>query len=247
MNDVTVYDLGSVDAAPTIGDVSGAVPHRAASHGASERNAGYQRTMLRPSPMAPRPAIDLAANVNLFVPGAERFVRGDAAAGLAILATLGLAVALGWAIVETLGRLTATFELFGISRGAALWSLGGAYGLAALTHVIAVVRAEPSAARAPHPVAAGMASAFVPGWGQVLNGDRARAALFIVLAWTVGATWLLASPAVTAMLDTGNLFLPEPLAVAASAGVRWTAAAVVWAIGVYDATQRATVRRAQEW
>jgi len=125
----------------------------------------------------------------------------------------------------------------------AVWSVAGLFVCAAFLHLWSVLGSGSSEVRAPHPVICGVASALLPGWGQLLNGHLTRAALFLAGLWVVGAIWLLASPPAAAVLEAQGLYLPTALAYATSSAVRWTLPAVVWSLAVYDATASAAAGR----
>lgn len=236
-----VYDLGEVSTASS--------PSRPV------RLEPPQATMPRITRVQPRPVprpresrSHVAGSLSVFIPGSGHLVRGDFGLGLFFVTMMAFVGTLGWAILETLPRLTGTLELLGHPRAAAAWFLAALYACAAWLYVASVVSSTPSweftSARGDvHPALAGVASAIFPGWGQVLNGDRWRAALFMALLWISGAAWLLVSPQAQELLSELRLYLPEPVRVMTTPVVRWTLPAVVWALAVYDAASRAYGRR----
>ena len=191
---------------------------------------------------------NLAGSLSMFVPGSGQMIRGDFGLGLFFVSMLAFIATLGWAIVATLPRLTETLELLGHPSAAAAWFLAGLYVCVVLLHIGSVMSASPTwefsnVCSAVHPAVAGSASAIFPGWGQVLNGDRRRAALFMTLVWVAGAAWLLVSPPAQHLLSELRLYLPEPVRIMTTPVARWTLPAVVWALAVYDAASRAYGRR----
>jgi TM2 domain-containing membrane protein YozV len=180
----------------------------------------------------------------LFVPGAGQLVRGEVALGLFFLSSLALMASLGWAFVITLDRITATLRVLDFPGAPAVWALTAFFVVAAALHMAGILSANPhTEPRTPHPVAAGVASAIVPGWGQILNGSYKRACLFVGSLWLIAAIWILASPVVQSSLASLRLFIPPEILLFCSPAVRFTAPAVVWALSIYDAAATAAGRR----
>ena len=189
--------------------------------------------------------------LSLFVPGAGQLVRGETTLGLFLLTSTLFLLSLAWALLDTLDRLAGTLELLGISVVLAFWILGGIYVFTGLFHLTAVVTSiEPAGRAGPivyHPALTGAASALVPGWGQLLNGERVRTMLFIAGIWIAGGVWLVLSPAATELF---NVYLPAVSSweqAARRPGLLWAARytfpAVVWALAVYDAAASSANRR----
>jgi len=153
--------------------------------------------------------------------------------------------------VKTIDRLAPTLQLLGYPVTLVFWSLGVAFVLAAALHLAAVWTAEGKSSTGArpcrHPLLTGGASLLVPGWGQVLNGDRMRAMLFLGGCWFVAAAWILASRPAT---DLFNTYLPvvapwegsvrAPLVLWT---LKWTAPVVVWSLAIYDAAASASSRK----
>jgi hypothetical protein len=191
---------------------------------------------------------NVAGSLSLFVPGSSQIVRGDVAGGFFFLSCFGFVAALGWAVIATLPRLSGTLEVLGQSRAALMWLLGALYAIAGVLHLVCVMSANPqwfvaTSLRTVHPVVAGTASTIFPGWGQILNGDRARAVFFLACMWFVGAAWLLVSPPVQTLMAELALYLPAPIHALTSPIARWTLPAVVWSLAIYDAASRAERNR----
>lgn len=178
----------------------------------------------------------------LFVPGAGHVLRGRFATGLFFLASVGFLGTLAWALLGTLDRLGPTLTLLGLPSAGGVWVLGIAFVLTAALHVASVVGAVQDGS-SPGPVAAGLASGLVPGWGQALSGRRWSAALFLTSCWVVVAAWVLVSPPVRTLLDSQGLALPGALALLSSPVARWSLPAVIWTLAVYDAAMRAARSR----
>jgi hypothetical protein len=170
--------------------------------------------------------------------------------GLFYVSTLAFLGALSAAILETVDRLVPTLELLGRSTAWVCWMLGVAFVLGAALHLAAVWTAwrpgDGREYRALHPAVPAAASLIVPGWGQVLNGDRLRAMLFLGGCWIVAGTWILSSAWAT---DLFNTYAPvvAPWEQSARAPLamwtlRWTAPVVLWSLAVYDAMASAAAR-----
>lgn len=244
MQDSTdVYDLGNIgfDDGPASGSVKPRPKDRREAAATRSPAPGLEL------PTAPGPGPGLVASLSMFLPGFGQIVAGDAARGLCFLLTTGWAVATGWAIVVSLDRLLPTLDLLDVPRG----TVAAALGLAALAatgiHVGSVWHAhalrDGRGRVQPHPVAAGLASTVVPGWGQVLGGHRVRAACFLSALWVIGAAWLLATPAGTTLLKEIGVGLPPgardgwgPIALV-------TAPILVWVLAIYDAAAGAVAAR----
>jgi hypothetical protein len=254
MQDTTVYDLGEVesDSAPTLASVQSdrvatqAAPPRAAEARTAIR-AESARTSFAPQAYAPPPAsgFDFAGSLSLFAPGAGHLFQRQWSAGLFYLSSLAFLGVLGWAVLGTLDRVTGTLAVLELPRELGVWALGSLYVVAAILHLWNVLSCSASGGyrESSHPVLAGVASAVLPGWGQVLNGDTKRAALFVGGLWVIGAAWLLAAPSTHALLESLELHLPPALSLFSSAAVRWTLPAVIWSLAVYDAAASAAARR----
>ena len=118
--------------------------------------------------------------------------------------------------------------------------------LAAATHLWSVgdavhVRGE------YHPAVPAVASAIVPGWGQILNAHRGRALVFLAGVWGVGLVWLVTSKPATELFNAVLPAVPaweglvrQPTIVWAA---RWTFPLLVWSLAIYDAATAAARRR----
>ena len=238
----SAYDLGNLDLG--IARDPGPDVAQAAQRSSAIRD---QRTVVDHrrvrSAGVPSPAFDVCGSLSIFVPGSGQILRGEVAIGLFFLVTVAFFGTLVWAIVGTLESLAATLDVLGYPAAAAVWMLGALFAATGLMHLACVWNAGSEAARAPHAVLAGVASLMVPGWGQILNGDRLRAALFLGLLWVVAAGWILVSPPAERLFTELGLYLPLWTQVLSAPIVRWTLPAVVWTLSVYDAAFRAAHRR----
>lgn len=242
---IGVYDLGEV----VLGDAP-----------APSRDASEMPRSSRPTPAprarstrnqtvehADRAGPGLTGSLSLFLPGAGQMLAGEPAQGLFFVSGIGFAFAALHALVATLDRLFPTLDVLEMPRAVVGAALGVLLLAAAALHVTAVVHAHSLQAHrhqaAPHPLVAALASALVPGWGQILVGHRARAAFFLGGLWLIAMAWLVATPAGFGVLRSLGLEVPR--------GVRdgWgpialvTAPALVWALATYDAGIGAVVRR----
>ncbi len=231
-----VYDLGDVD---------GGVGQRQPAFASPDPNRASTAAFVAP---APNPPLDWVGSLSLFVPGSAQILGGHFSVGLCLLCCMTFLGTLAWALLDGLERLIATLGVLGYPTEFALWGLGAVCLGACLFHVLGVLTrpddedyGRPRVA--PHPAIPAVASALVPGWGQVLNGDRKRAAVFVMGLWAVAAAWILASTPARELLDNHGFFLPRGLEVFGSPAVRWTLPPVVWALAVYDSATSAAARR----
>jgi len=235
MSDEAVYDLGEVD--------SEFRRSRPTAVQAVGRDPRHRRMLERQVGGGWEGLLDAGqTGIALFVPGAGHVLRSRFATGLFFLSAIGFLVTLGWALLGTLDRLGPTLALLGLPRAGGVWALGGLFVLGAALHVASVVGAIDEGA-SPGPIAAGVASGLIPGWGQALSGRRLSAALFLIGCWIVAAAWVLVLPPVRTLLSSQGLELPRALVLLSSPVVRWSLPAVIWTLAVYDAAVRAARSR----
>jgi hypothetical protein len=268
--DHAVYDLGEVDhAAPApvsatavasnpglpVEDVVGSAAaevRRAAVAPASPTRVTRQPARPRPSRVARgwQPGPGLTGSLSVIFPGTGQIVAGEAGIGLFLIAAAGFVAAVGWAVLATFDRMIPTLELLEMPASWPMWSLVGLFACAAAIHVFGAVHAQGlgvhyEPARTPHPVVSGIASAILPGWGQLLNGHRVRAALLLAGVWLLAAMALLVSapvhPAIQELTATAAATVPLKL----GRGILITVAAVGWSLAVYDGVAGAMSRRRQ--
>jgi len=235
------YDLGNLDRGKSDPSPSTEAPSRL------DPPAGTRevRRRSRPSFATVRPGSgrSLGESLSILLPGSGQMVRGDVAVGLFFLASFGFVVTLAWAVTGSVDRLAGTLSLLGYPPAVAAWILCGLFATAAILHLGCVLNAGSGLESARKPAVAGVASLVIPGWGQLLNGDRLRAVFFLGLLWLVGAGWLLVSPSAQRLLADLHLYLPPWASILAAPAVRWTLPAIVWTLSVYDAASRAAGRR----
>lgn len=229
-----IYDLGEVAAAPAV---------------RPRRSRFGPPTAVRPLAGVRGPG--LSGTLALFVPGAGQLIRGQVGLGLFFLAWTGFLSAFVWAVLATFDRIAPTLALFEMPLAVPFGVLAASYALAATLHVASVVHATAPVSGGdpprPHPVISGVASGLIPGWGQILNGDRVRSALFLTAAWTVAGVWVAGSPSATGFFNT-HLPAVSPWEQALRVPfVAWTARftlpAVIWILAVYDAAASAAHSR----
>jgi hypothetical protein len=232
--DSAVYDLGDLDHGAS-------EPGRGRS--APERRAGLREVRRHPtaSVRSARPwtARNFGHSLSVLVPGSGQIIRGDHSKGLFFLTSLALVASLAWAVTASVERMAATLALLGLPSAVAVWALAALFVAAAVLHLGCVLDAGSGSVPARNPVVAAIASGVVPGWGQILNGDRVRAVFFIGMLWLAGAGWILVSPAAENLMADLRLYLPTWASVLATPAVRWTLPAIVWTLAVYDAASRA--------
>ena len=233
------YDLGELE--------SKSAPHALEPAPYSHRGP---RTSLRTALRGHTGKADLGsvlpASLSLFLPGSGQIVQGKVTLGVFFLVLTAFIGTLGWAVLVALDRLTGTLSLLGYPPAAAVWTLGVLYVAAALVHIGNVLSTAPSSTdrgASPHPVLAGAASLILPGWGQILNGNRMRAVLFLGSLWFVAALWILALPPAGPLMESVGFHLPPALKVLSAPLVRRLAPALIWALAVYDSAVSATSRR----
>lgn len=254
----TVYDLGelsdgsaaSIRPAHAQANRPGAAGANASGRGprgsATVVRSARTRPPARHAAVAPR--FPIFGSLSVFVPGVGQFALGDPTAGLFFLTSTAFLASLCWAVVGTLERIAETLMVLGYPKQAGVWALGLLYVVGAVVHLGSVWHAAsrdrvPGETPSPPPVLAGAASAIVPGWGQLLNGCRLRAVVFLGALWVIGATWLVTSAPVESLLASVGLVPAPEMRVFGAPMVRWTLPAVVWAMAVYDATSTAVARR----
>jgi hypothetical protein len=257
---VGVIDLGNADAS------SGLDQARAIEDALGTPFARVSKTVASPAARAARPRERWVAfprftalnrwpgvtrTLSLFFPGMGHILRGEAELGVFLLTAMLFLASVGWAILETLDRLAGTLSLLGYPVVTAFWTLGLLYATGALIHLACVLSSvrpvDPADEIDYHPVVPGVASAIVPGWGQLINGDRIRAGLFVASVWIAGAVWIAVSQPATDLLNT---YLPAVSTWEQAArgpgllwAAQWTFPAVVWALAVYDSAATAASRR----
>lgn len=244
--DMTVYDLGEIGSESK---TSRARSSEFADQVAAPHSRRPDFRVRDPRPQPPGPSLAIPRTLAIFLPGSGQMLRGELSKGLFFVSSIGLLAALAWAIYHTLDRLGPTLGVLGFRPEGGVWALAALYGAAASLHLGSVFsaaqeRGGQGVAAGLHPVAAGIASALIPGWGQLLKGHRLRAVGFLAGCWIVGAAWLLVTPPVQALLAEQNLFMPPALVWFCSPLVRWTAPAVIWTLAIYDATVSRSLRSA---
>jgi len=236
-----VYDLGDLDRGKSDSSASTGEPSRL------DRPAVPREVRRRPpaSLNAVRPGFgrSLGESLSIVLPGSGQIVRGDISLGLFFLAAFGFVATLAWAVTGSVDRLAGALSLLGYPPAAAAWTLCGLFATAAILHLGCVSNAGSGLGSARKPVIAGIASLLIPGWGQLLNGDRLRAVFFLGLLWLVGAGWVLVSPTAQRIVADLHLYLPSWASILGGPAVRWTLPAIVWTLSVYDAVSRAAGRR----
>lgn len=185
----------------------------------------------------------VAATSSLLVWGGGQWLNGQRSLAVLFLSLQGLALALGYALAVTWGRLVDLGWVFEVDERA----LGvGAFGLAAsipLLWMAGVVQAYARATRGPKPwryegpaVGPALASALVPGCGQLMNGQLGKGATFLGL-WGLSGYGLgvsLRFPELWGAFDRSF----RPLAGVSCTAVQLGMIAVlglVWVVGTYDA------------
>jgi hypothetical protein len=233
---VETFDLGSVGGAQAVR------PARAPF-----------RTPIHPRQWdwAPSSSSELCSSLSLILPGAGQALRREPILGAFFLTTMLFLWTFAWAVLDTFDRVIATLALLDISVAVPLWTLAAAYVTAGGLHVACVWNASLSIDTAEplraHPALPAAASAVVPGWGQLLNGDRLRGVLFLGALWIVAGVWIAGSSSAVEFFNT-FVSTVSPLEQSLRSPfvawtARWTLPTVIWCLAVYDAAASAANRR----
>ena len=231
----SIYDLGEIHVEePRAGRAKAA---------ATSPSISYAR-----SPRASGPGPGLTGSLSLFVPGAGQIVAGEASWGLFFLSSIGFVAATAWALVMTLERLLPTLDVLGVPRVSLIATFGVLAACGCVLHVSAAIQAhvlrdDGDPGRVPHPALAAIASAVIPGWGQLLVGHRVRGALFLVSAWALAIVWLAVTPAAAMILDGCGFPIPPVLKDGWGPVAMVAVPITVWAVGIYDAVAGAAASR----
>jgi hypothetical protein len=224
-----IYDLGDI---------------RATASSAARRRGGAA-TVAQASALP-----GLAASASLFVPGLGHLLVREWQAALFFVSTIGCAAATAWSLWELLPVVLPTLRWLEVASWCVAVVFGVQYVAMAALHVFGVLDAHNARLRAclprrAHPIVAVLASAVVPGWGQVLAGKRGRGAVFLSTLWILGAAWLLALPLTRQTLDRLGLRLPldEGWIDRSAPIVLLVVTGVVWAVAVWDAAATRSARR----
>lgn len=189
----------------------------------------------------------ISGSMSMWIPGSGQLALGDYAHGLFFLSTLGLMGTLGWAMLNSLERTVGTLILFDYPGAAAFWMLGVVYFVAIMLYMAnvlsATAHADDHSAATSSPILSGVASGLLPGWGQVLNGDRVRAVLFLTSVASLVAVGITISAPARVLLDRFDMYLPYWDQLGAAPTLKWTIPLLVWALAIYDASSSAIARR----
>jgi hypothetical protein len=242
--DLSVFDLGNADAA-TEAAATTALDDAAVAGPRPARFKIFERlAWLRPWPGVTR-------TLSLLVPGAGQLVRGQTTFGLFLLTSSIFLWAFAWSLLETLDRLAGTLVLLDLSIVVVFWTLCGIYALAATLHLTGVLTSIETPGSGGevvyHPSLTGCASALIPGWGQLLNGDRFRTGLFLASVWIAGGVWIVLSPVATELLSVYLPAVSEWEQAARRPGPLWIARfrvpGIMRALAVYDGASSWVHRR----
>jgi hypothetical protein len=184
-----------------------------------------------------------AASLSLFVWGSGQWLNGDRDLAMLLVLSQGLIATLHYLIVATWSPIRRMAHVFFIEE----WEL--LLGAAAIDFwlifllLFNVSQAYKSAERQrgafsglKRPLLSGLASALVPGWGQILNGQL-RKGLFFLLTF-VTQVYLLAFYLMTPLyrivsdLDPNQVLLRE---IIQYGKVLLVATSLLWMMSIYDA------------
>jgi len=197
----------------------------------------------------PRAAV--ASTLSLLVCGGGQIYNGQMKLGVLLFLTEVLAVAAHWSAAKMWPAIRDLAELFSFNERAMFLTAAVADVFLVVVYLCnvgqAFLRAVGPRDRQPvfrSPILPGLASLLVPGWGQILNAQIAKAIFFLF--------WLLAEIYVVAMIgftplqriaqetSLGALLAQEPTMIAA--GIVF-AAILTWILSVYDAVLVSSFRR----
>lgn len=240
-DDTAVYNLGEVEAPAA--PVQAKPPSPAAAPVRPAGTAAARAAAIRNTPPAPavRPIDAFTDSLELFLPGSGQLLRGKWSDGFAVLAATGFLATLTWAIWSTMDRIAGTLNALGFTAAGGVYALAAIYICLAGLHAANLLYGTVRGPERGHPLVTGLASAVVPGWGQLINRQPAKAATLVAGLWAVGMIWLLGSSWTIALFDNYGLTFRPGFDVLAHPAVRWTAPVVLWTLSIYDAV--ATSRR----
>jgi len=196
----------------------------------------------------------VAASLSLFLPGTGQLYNRQGKLGLLLLLTLVFAVTANWGLIQTWSSLRETADLFTITERDLMAGVTGANFILLMVMLWGVHQAFRHAERTlgafhglDHPVLSGLASLVMPGWGQLLNAQPAKALAFFfcVLSALFSGAMLRFTPFARVMnIETmDNLLAYRPQTALALVAGTACVATVIWVVSIYDAVLVARYRR----
>lgn len=243
MNERNVYVID--------GEASRRPPDRAIAEDDNKRTKRRERRRTPPRAAAahggwPR----LGASCSMFISGSGHLLYRRWETGAFYLLTVCGAAALHVMASATWTRLLSVAGRYGFGEVDLLFGLlmvdvvvisvllAGVHSAYALGRVCSGDEASP----APHPLWAALASLLVPGWGQIINGQVAKALVFLFATYAgvlATVTWLLLPGPIGRLLTAiGESFQPAVVVSGLLA-----LGLVVWAVSLHDAALVARYRR----
>lgn len=217
---------------------------RAAGHDASTVLAGQSHLAHGPRPW-------LAATASLLLWGGGQWINRQRALAVLFLSLQGLAVAWAWCLRESWDAWVRFAHLFFVEELTLRTAVATTGLLVPLIGIVGVVQAylhaerQPGARPAPRvPVLPAVASALVPGWGQILNGQLGKAVGFLSgwgFALYVVAVARIQPELWTRIDPTGSPLAGVQLSLGASVAV--AAGLLTWVLAVYDGWLTSLARR----
>lgn len=193
----------------------------------------------------------VAGTMSLFLLGAGQLYNRQLQLGLLFFLTEALAVSAHWALGRAWNELVALGDLFGVTEWGLFLGVASADLLFLLLVLGGVLQAYRQAERdvgsfegAGGPMAAGLASFVIPGWGQLVNGQLGKALVFLfaLLSGAYVATMLMFSPFMTLLEQVRPGGEAARQAGTVAVGILG-AAGIMWMLSVYDAVLVAGYRR----
>jgi len=185
----------------------------------------------------------VAATLSMFLCGAGQFYNGQMKMGALFLLVEAFTVVSHWAMARMWPTLLEVAKIFEISEQSMLASVACADILFLFFVVGQMIQAYHHAESWGHghdgirfPILSGLASAVLPGWGQMFNAQIGKAGLFLFLVLTGGYIGgvLAYSPVLREMAFTDlSRGLSVPVTTLAT-GMGFVAG-IIWLMSVYDA------------
>ncbi len=225
---------------------------KAPSPSGRETHAGRRSNRLRAGAQAAVPAGNprAAASLSLWVSGAGQALHGDWKSGSFYFLVLSFGISFHYLLRKAWQEIVQLVGVFNFGESEFLIAVVildlflGCILLSGIHHAYSQgeLLSNSPRNRPAHPLAAAAASALIPGWGQIVNGQIRKAMVFLFLFLTemlAVALWFGLREPVRRLLGS-DWELERILFTAGPVGVVWL---LGWALGFYDAILVAIHRR----
>lgn len=193
----------------------------------------------------------LASTLSMFLCGAGQICNRQFKLGLLLLLVEGLAIVSHWSAIQIWPSIRESLAYFGIDQMTLVLSAAAADLMLIFLLLFGIHQAYRRGESYPgeyegahNPIAPGLASLLVPGWGQLVNAQAGKALVFFFsllgAAWVIGFARL--TPISEALLPGTTVAYrtqQETFAILGALGVL----AIMWVISVYDAVLVGLYRR----